>query len=119
MSDRYNRVPRSATARQLRDKLKEEGLDKLLEDSAAGPMNAFNSCKYILKLNRLDIYVNTTRKNCICIIETNRQVNAFNSCKYIGKMNLVDIYMNTTRKRSRGLVEINRQVNRCCERILM
>ena len=47
MADRYNRVPKSATSRQLRDKLRDQGLDKLLEDSASGPMKGFNSCKYM------------------------------------------------------------------------
>ena len=32
MADHYNRVPKSATSRQLRDKLRDQGLDKLLED---------------------------------------------------------------------------------------
>ena len=47
MADHYNRVPKSATSRQLRDKLRDQGLDKLLEDSASGPMKGFNSCKYM------------------------------------------------------------------------
>ena len=47
MADRYNRVPKSATSRQLRDKLRDQGLDKLLKDSASGPMKGFNSCKYM------------------------------------------------------------------------
>ena len=45
MADRYNKVPTSSS-RVMRDKLKEQGLNKLLEDSAGGPMKGFNSCKY-------------------------------------------------------------------------
>ena len=80
MSDRYNRVPKSATSQQMRDKLRDQGLDKLLEDSAGGPMNAFNSCKYIGKMNGLDIYVNTTNKNSVDVL-----FKALNSCKYMKK----------------------------------
>ena len=44
MESRYNRVPMT-NSRTMRDKLREQVLEKLKEESALGPMNAFNSCK--------------------------------------------------------------------------
>ena len=44
MESRYNRVP-TTNSRSMRDKLQDQGLEKLKEESALGPMNAFNSCK--------------------------------------------------------------------------
>ena len=44
MESRYNRVPMT-NSRSMRDKLREQGLEKLKEESALRPMNAFNSCK--------------------------------------------------------------------------
>ena len=44
MESRYNRVPMT-NSHTMRDKLREQGLEKLKEESALGPMNAFNSCK--------------------------------------------------------------------------
>ena len=43
MESRYNRVLMT-NSHTMRDKLREQGLEKLKEESALGPMNAFNSC---------------------------------------------------------------------------
>ena len=44
MESRYNRVLMT-NSHTMRDKLREQGLEKLKEESVLGPMNAFNSCK--------------------------------------------------------------------------
>ena len=43
IESRYNRVPMT-NSRTMRDKLREQGLEKLKEESVLRPMNAFNSC---------------------------------------------------------------------------
>ena len=44
MESRYNRVLTTNSC-TMRDKLREQGLEKLKEESALGPLNTFNSCK--------------------------------------------------------------------------
>ena len=54
-------------------------------------MSTFNSCKYIWKMNGLEIYVNTTNKNSVDVL-----FKALNSCKYMGKRKGLVIYVNRT-----------------------
>ena len=45
MEARYHRVPTAKKSRAMRQKIHDEGLEKLALDSERGPLNAFNSCK--------------------------------------------------------------------------
>ena len=45
MEARYHRVPTAKKSRMMRQKLHDEGLEKLPLDSQIGPLNAFNFCK--------------------------------------------------------------------------
>ena len=45
MEARYHRVPTAKKLRAMRQKICDEGLEKLALDSERGPLNAFNSCK--------------------------------------------------------------------------
>ena len=57
MEARYHRVPTAKKSRVMRQKICDEGLEKLASDSERGPLNAFNSCK----LHNINShYVNTT-----------------------------------------------------------
>ena len=53
MEGRYNRVSSEVSARNLRKKLKEFGLERMLQQSKAGPMHAFSSCKFNILLSEL------------------------------------------------------------------
>ena len=44
MEARYHRVPTAKKLRAMRQKIHNEGLEKLALDSQRGPLNAFNSC---------------------------------------------------------------------------
>ena len=54
MAGRFNRVSAETGARHLRKKLKEYGLEKLKQDSKAGPMHGFASCEYHSILHNLN-----------------------------------------------------------------
>ena len=57
MEARYHRVPTAKKSRAMRQKIHDEGLEKLVLDSQIGPLNAFNSCK----LHSLNFhYINKT-----------------------------------------------------------
>ena len=57
MEARYHKVPTPKKSRAMRQKIHDEGLEKLALDSERGPLNAFNSCK----LHNINChYVNTT-----------------------------------------------------------
>ena len=46
MEVRYHRMPTAKKLRAMRQKICDEGLEKLALDSERGPLNAFNSCKW-------------------------------------------------------------------------